>query len=442
MNKQVVVLGGGLQGLTVSERLQSNGFDVTIVEKTDSLGGMCSTLKRKFNGDYINYDLGPHKFATRQKGASDYFFKYIFPVGIFDILSRIYLRNVWFNYPVKVFEILKKMPYVGIGCGIGFLMPKYGVYNKTYADYLRKKMGEYTYEFVFKSFATKVWGDPEKLDERLAITRVVTPSLFDIISGVLFGDKKTFKQFFYPTSGMGDFICAIKNLFDYTGGKILLNSELKSYDGNRLVVSTSSGDVEFDNPLVISTIKPRDLAIGMGIENKSIENLRYRDIHLFYYLVDMDEKFTDTWMFFPGSDVLFNRVSRSFSINMVPDGKEVVCVEVTTDEGGVVDRDVVDRQFESVFGIKVGDSNSCWYHVLRGAYPIYHLGYKNDVCNILNEFEKNGRLFCIGRHACHNYNNIDHAIIESIELAKVIIDEKQPYMWSNIRENFNWVIVD
>jgi len=441
MSEKVIILGGGLQGMVVGERLQSNGFDVTIVEKSNALGGMCRTKIRYTDAGNNLYDLGPHKFATRQSIAERYYFDMVYRSNKVDILSHIYLNGKWLSYPVKIFEILKAFPYHGVRCGIDFMLAHLKNDGETYESYIKSRMGSHTYDFVFKDFASKIWGGgPGFLDSELARTRVVTPTILDIISGIIFGDKTTFKSFYYPIFGMGDFLREIEEKFDHGDGKVLLNSTLKLYDGKKAIITTQDGVKEFDDPIIISTIKPRDLIIPMGLGD-SANHLFYRDIHLFYYLVSSGYV-KDTWDFFPSKDVVFNRVSRNFSPHMTDDGYDIVCVEVTTDEGIKVDTDKVFNDFTKMYGIKYNHVFGSWYDKLEGAYPVYHVGFGDDVSEILTEIESNGRVFCIGRHACHNYNNMDHCIVEAIDLGKDIINGSMSDLWGIRRENYNWVIVD
>ena len=42
MGKQIVVIGGGLAGLTAGIELLQKGHEVTIIEKNNNVGGLCS----------------------------------------------------------------------------------------------------------------------------------------------------------------------------------------------------------------------------------------------------------------------------------------------------------------------------------------------------------------------------------------------------------------
>lgn len=55
MKKKIIVIGAGVGGLATAVRLQSQGYDVTIYEKFDRVGGKMNLIA----GDGYNFDLGP-----------------------------------------------------------------------------------------------------------------------------------------------------------------------------------------------------------------------------------------------------------------------------------------------------------------------------------------------------------------------------------------------
>ena len=61
-NKSVIVVGGGLGGLSAAVSLRGEGFDVEIVEKNDKLGGKLNLLEI----DGFGFDLGPSIFTLPQ----------------------------------------------------------------------------------------------------------------------------------------------------------------------------------------------------------------------------------------------------------------------------------------------------------------------------------------------------------------------------------------
>ena len=78
MKKKVVIVGGGLAGMSTAIRLSSEGYDVTILEKGERLGGK---LNRREGKGFV-FDTGPSiltmpwvlekVFAHANRDLSDY----------------------------------------------------------------------------------------------------------------------------------------------------------------------------------------------------------------------------------------------------------------------------------------------------------------------------------------------------------------------------------
>ena len=445
MKKEVVVLGGGLAGLVVADKLQDSGFSVTIVEKEDDVGGMCrSKIIDLKGGDRVIYDLGPHKFAPCNDVARDYFLKYIKNPITVPITGAVYLKNRILSYPVKITELLFNFPLIGMQCGLSFLTKSLWYEDGSYANYIRKRVGSYTYDFVFKDYADKVWGSPSNLDWELARTRFVTPSLIGMLMAVITGKNTlTFKDFIYPNVCIGVLIKKIEAKIRDNGGKILKNTIPISYDGKKLLISNSRGNISFIDPLIISTIKPRDMAGVLHLSSAPLAKLNYRTVNLFYFLIKGKRPY-NTWLFYPEKEVLFNRTSINFHPRAVGDGKFLLCVEVTKKKKDIpnLKRKDIEEQLFKIYGIKEEDIIDMWNDFLNGAYPIYHIGFKDDIASVLEMIESHGDIYCLGRHACHNYNNMDHTIIEATDLADTIAKERPKDAWDHKRRTYDWRIVD
>ena len=55
MKKKTIVIGGGIAGLSSASFLAKSGFDVTLLEKNEHLGGRA----RKFSASGFTFDMGP-----------------------------------------------------------------------------------------------------------------------------------------------------------------------------------------------------------------------------------------------------------------------------------------------------------------------------------------------------------------------------------------------
>ena len=111
MSKHVVILGGGLAGLSCGYELVTAGHRVTILEREPHVGGMASSFIE--DGDeYWTHDFGPHRFHSQDSNLIQHVRDIIGEENIVtaERLSRIVLFNKFFDYPLVTSNVLKAMP--------------------------------------------------------------------------------------------------------------------------------------------------------------------------------------------------------------------------------------------------------------------------------------------------------------------------------------------
>lgn len=207
--KTAVVVGAGLSGSVAARILAENGYNVTVYEKRDTLGGNAY--------DYIDENgilvqkYGPHIFHTSDK-------------NVFDFLSRF---TDWFPYNHKV-----KGNINGKLVPIPFnLTSLHELFDKTKADEIEKilltevgaekkvpvlllkdhenkavrELAKYVYDNVFYKYTLKQWGfKPEELGGFVTARVPVSVSYKD----GYFSDEYQFQ----PKSG---FAAMIKNMLSH-----------------------------------------------------------------------------------------------------------------------------------------------------------------------------------------------------------------------------------
>jgi UDP-galactopyranose mutase len=177
-----VVVGAGITGLTIAERLASVGEDVLIIEKRDHIGGNCYDF---FDSDrcYVQ-QYGPHLFHTSHKDVWQY-------------LSRF---TEWHPYKHRVHGHINRqivpIPFNLNSIDLSFGKAKAGIFTKklkekhgegsriSIFDLLNsddahlKELGDYIFKNVFINYTIKQWDiHPDELDKSVlnrvpvAITR-------------------------------------------------------------------------------------------------------------------------------------------------------------------------------------------------------------------------------------------------------------------------------
>src|SRR3989339_779697 len=122
-SRQVLVLGAGLAGLAAGYELVKGGFEVTIVEKYEEVGGLARTIVK--NG--FRFDTGPHRWYAKNDMVNNWMLNLMNKEIIrVSRLTRIYFDGKFFFYPIKLSNALT---------GIGIIKLIRAVY-----DYLQARI--------------------------------------------------------------------------------------------------------------------------------------------------------------------------------------------------------------------------------------------------------------------------------------------------------------
>ena len=98
-----VILGGGLTGLSAGYVLSNAGFRVKVFESDEAVGGLSKTIEK----DGFRFDLGGHRFFTKDDRING-FVRRLMKEELLSVnrSSKIYMRNNFFDYPLKPFNAI------------------------------------------------------------------------------------------------------------------------------------------------------------------------------------------------------------------------------------------------------------------------------------------------------------------------------------------------
>ena len=470
--QHVVIIGAGATGLTLAYKLtQESNYHVTVIEKEGQIGGLASSFKYKDT----KLDFGPHKIYTQFPEVQKELEKILGE----DLLakpkkSKIRLMGKYFDYPVKINELLFKMnPVTAISCGLSYglstVKNKFSYEEPVTAEaYLKQRFGTTTYEIVFKDFATKVWGDPTKLSYELAKARVSIPSLPEMLKRVVLGDKGqkeiSAKIFYYPKYGAIELYEKMLEKIEESGrGEVILKCKPTAIhtEASRIAgitVKYSDGkESEIKPDFLVSTV-PLEMLPSLWqppmpehVVN-AFNGLKYRSLVLLYLVVDKDSLFTESFIFFPEKDFRFHRLSeqKAFSEYTVPEGKTVLCVEMTCERDSdfykLTNKELFERvipDIEKTGFLKKIDVKEYFSFRMHGIYPVYDLEFRQNLTSILNYLDQFNNFLTLGRRGLFNYNNQDHCMDMAFKAANHIISNSSMEQWKEVRKKFDeYVIID
>lgn len=465
--KSVLIIGAGIAGLSAAYSLSQKGYQVTLIEKEDHVGGLSSTFKwGKFS-----LDLGPHKIYT----TIPHVLKKMKQLLGKELIARpktskIYLFNSYLEYPIQIINLIKKMgPLLAIRFAFDYGFSQIinlvsGRQPQNSEEYLQYFYGQTAYQHVFAPLSNKIWGNPKTLDVNLAKTRVPAPTIFQLVAGMLFGTKNqptvSADCFYYPKQGIGELSKAMLKVAQKHSAVIKYQTvPTKIKIKNHRVESVTLSDKTVHSPdIVISTSHLSHLISLIypkvtPLVKKAASSLKHRSLILVYLVFNKDRLIQDSWMFFPEKKFIFNRLSeqKAFSESMVPPHKTVLIAEITCEYGdnrwAATDDNLVSKvvaDLKKALIIKVNDQivDSKIIKVGHG-YPVYDLNYQKNRTQILDYLSGIDNLYSIGRPGLFFYNNMDHSFDIGQKLADHLHKNKPQRIWRiQLNEFFNSKIVD
>ncbi|MBK7495057.1 MAG: FAD-dependent oxidoreductase [Candidatus Omnitrophica bacterium] len=469
-----VIIGAGIAGLTAGYTLQRLGESnpPLVVEKNPFAGGLASTME--WQG--CRMDLGPHRIYTVYPHAKELIHSLVGDdLVVCKRTSQIFLSGKWLDYPPRVGELISRLgPLVGLRLFFSALSGRlqyvmHRISRKSthsYGEYLQHRFGKALRGMIFDPFALKVYREePDDLDEMVARVRLASQGLFSTLWEALTGRRTSaVKSFLYPRYGIGLISARLAERIQSHDGEVLLSHKVtKIRHTGGLVRSVEIEDddgmrIQVDSSRVISTIP---LAVLVELlepnpplpVNAAADSLTYADSFLVYTLVNRQPLTNNCWMYFPGEETIFTRVYElyHFCPELVPEGMSCLCAEIparpTDPVQYVDDTELMDRVWDGFKRTGMAQGAERVDQVVLKvpyAYPIYRLGYRQELQQVLDYLSGFGNLISTGRHGLFHYNNSDH----SMEMGRLAAEyafhfPDQSQGWYARREEFDaYRIVD
>lgn len=252
MKKKVVVVGAGISGLTAAAYLSKEGHQVTLLEKSEDIGGLVGSFER----DGFVYDFGIRGMENsgtlfpmlRQLGISVEFVKNVVDMGIEQSIVSVDPANNYGSFKTLLLEVYPEDKeaieaiFKEIKTISKYMEVLYDVDNPLFLD--PKKDSKYLMTKIIPwmfQYATTV-GKIEKLKEPIkSYLAKFTPnaSLIDAICQHFFTDTPAFfalsylkmhSDYYYPLGGTRAIPHALRDFILSHGEEILLHHEVSRID--------------------------------------------------------------------------------------------------------------------------------------------------------------------------------------------------------------------
>ncbi len=449
----IVILGGGLTGLSSGCVLTKAGANVSVFELDDTVGGLSKTLEKKG----FRFDLGGHRFFTRDEEIES-FVREIMGQELISVQrsSKIHMRNKYFDYPLKPLNAIFGL---GIPTTIKILsdyisQSATGIFQKkaivSLEDWVVNKFGRTMFNIYFKEYSEKVWGiDCSRICATWVARRIKGLSMAKAVKNSLFKftgkDLPTLTdRFLYPPLGIGRLSARLREEIE-KGNHVFTGSTVVSVNhsvlrAESITVENHGGRRTVPAHEIVSTIPITKLVRMLNPSPppeilRTAARLRFRDLVVVALMVDRPRLTDQTWIYIPEKKIPFGRIHEptNWSRAMAPPDKSVLVAEFFSFRNDSVwrmeDADLagltVDHLARLGF-LKAQDVLDTVVVRVPNAYPLFEVGYRkilDELYEYLNRFKN---IHVAGRGGMFEYYNMDVAIRSGLETAGKLLRKFRP----------------
>jgi protoporphyrinogen oxidase len=450
---KILIIGAGPAGLSCGYELVKAGMEVEVFEASPYVGGMACSFD--LWGQRV--DMGPHRFFSKEKHINEFFTTLVRDdYTLVNRLTRIYYRNRFFNYPLKLANVLRNLDAVTIVRILWDYLKQKLVPVKnpsTFEEWVTNRFGRRLFEIFFKHYSEKLWGIPcSKIDADWAAQRIKSLSLWEAVISSIFGNignkhKTLVDQFAYPNNGTGTLYERAVEFIHEHGGNVNLQTPVKRVilgaGGKVAGIELRDGRV-INGDRVVSTMPLNLLVKGLpdvpGDVILAAGKLYFRNTILAYLEVDSTDLFHDNWIYVHSPEVKHGRITnfRNWSKALYRDKKTtILCMEFWAFDNDSIwkeeDEKIATLAMQEIRKLKLvpdgtGILNSFILRIPR-CYPVYETGYQVHLKKVENYLDTIENLIPIGRYGAFKYNNQDHSILMGILAADKITQGLDTDLW-------------
>ncbi len=427
--KQALILGAGPTGLITAWKLLEANWDVTIIEKNNSVGGLC----RSWKWNEFILDTGPHIFHTPDNSLKNFWKKHF---GDLLIEGKFNCMNVkgknfdeFYEYPLS-FQGLNKLgkrlrnkikSEIKV-CNKNDLRHK----AKNYKQYIDSFIGPTLRKMFFEKYPKKIWG----ID-----TKFMTPDWAP--NRIKFRDKiLPFYHEEYAAVGKYGTGCVyerIKEKIIKLGGKFRFNESVVnlSHKDKKIVqvITNKKKHIININQVVISTLPLSITSRFLGKKN----NLKFRgvcSVYLFYkqkYILNKKNH----WLYFDSDKVLFNRITENKKLSkfVAPKNESFLTAEITYSLGDKFSNlgsekiiKIVKNQINQINIVDKKKFIGANINFEPFVYPVQFYNYKSEIATVKSYVESFDNLFSVGAGGEFNYADSQILFHKSFDLVNSLVN--------------------
>lgn len=447
-DRDVIVLGAGVSGLSLAWRLAGQGLSVAVLESDATVGGLAKTHRE--NGCAI--DLGAHSFFSDDPEILRIVFDLLGgPLAAQQRRVKLLFEGRFVDYPLTTHAVLVQMGLAsGVACLASFLAAK-ALYrpptvahpdDQTVEEWAIANFGWRLYRTFFKPYTEQFWKLPcAELSARtipthtrmsflhacrLLLRRAASRQEMSLV-------EREALPMYYPPGGFGAIPDAIAAAATAAGAEIFLRSpavRVQMLGGRVRVHHESDGRGGFiDARHVVSTV-PLNRLIPMlepaapADVRGSAARLEYRALRALGMVTDRMNILECNYAYVLNRP--YQRVTEmnSFSPRMSPPGHNILMVGIPCATASAGWEASQEELFDMCIGSLSADGFLAPGDVLGllqvkspAAYPVYRKGYRAELSRVLAYVDSQAGLSTLGRCGEFRYQDVDGCMQRAFRLA-------------------------
>jgi protoporphyrinogen oxidase len=421
---RVLVLGGGLTGLSSSLYLTRAGVPHRVLEREPVAGGHAVTLEERG----FRFDRTGHLLHLRDPEMQTLAFD-LLPAAQYRRIERrsaVFSHGVYTRYPFQAntFGLPAEVAYE---CVAGFVQAHFSPSQRepqNFEEFCLAQFGAGISKHFMLPYNSRLWGVPAReITTEWCQRFVPLPSLEDVLRGALGAKPPELgynTRFFYPEHGMGAFSSALA-----ARTRVELGRAPSRIDLERRIAFVNDEAIEFD--VLLSTIPlPSLLGLLTPLPEPLLEaGSRLRATHLHYFDLGLRVPNPNPyhWIYVPEERYPFYRVGcySHFSDKLAPPGKSSLYVELVDRRAPNPARaleEVVQGLRELGLLKSEDDIELARLRTLDHAYVIYDRNHRAALERI-HPYLGAHRVISSGRYGAWNYSSMEDALLMGRDAARL-----------------------
>jgi protoporphyrinogen oxidase len=446
--KKVIVVGGGISGLSFAYECLQHKYDVTVVENTAEIGGISKSITH----NDCRLDIGVHVTYLKDSQVLNKIKEIVDQEKWIRIKrqGKLYINGKYVDWPLK-YTALFQLPFTASLKILWDQIVKKNVDSNAlnYHDELLDLYGPTLYYLFFHPLTEKfLKTDPKyvhhdwafsslrsatKLEDKAFLesnkymtetTDAESKKEYSIIRFLLkaLGTNLDNEPFYYFSGGFGVLPESYNEKILELGGEIVTSSSVNALtlEDNNIRQCTINEKV-YDLDYLVWTVSPFELCSLLKIECPPLEYLHTKFIYFFLKNCNMDHQvcyYADPKVSSVRGTILSN-ISKSIIKNH--NVSDLVCLEYTfkTREEMFANSDEMRKTAtEDIINIgiikDISSIESIYELNVPCTYPVLTKDYKEHLGELGNRTSIFNNLITFGRQANFNYDNVDTVIKEAI----------------------------